>query len=156
PNLRPAVRADAPDAAARTVARLVHLAKYRNVQGLDMPDPASGAKLKVELTTDRPASGGAAPVLRPGDKAVLRITNSQPPNPANPEVPEQVLNISVLDLMSNWSIAQIYPETGAFEPLDPGRTLSIDLEASLDDGTQAATDILKVFATQATTSFQWL
>jgi hypothetical protein len=156
PNLRPAIRADASDAAARIVARLVHLAKYRNVQGLDMPDPATRAKLKVELTTDRPAAGGAAPVLRPGDTATLKITNTQAPNPANPDDPERVLNISVLDLMSNWSIAQIYPETGAFEPLDPGRTLSIDLEASLDEGTQASTDILKVFATQATTSFQWL
>jgi hypothetical protein len=156
PNLRPAVRADASDAAARIVARLVHLAKFRNVQGLDMPDPATRAKLKVELTTDRPAAGGGAPVLRPGDTAMLKITNTQARNPANPDDPERVLNISVLDLMSNWSIAQIYPETAAFEPLDPGETKSIELEASLDEGMQAATDILKVFATQATTSFQWL
>ncbi|MEZ4866962.1 MAG: CU044_2847 family protein [Caldilineaceae bacterium] len=149
PSLRPAIGRDDPDALSRLVKRLVHLAQYRNVQTLDMPDGAMAAKLKVEI------EGNA--VSKPGDLVTFKITNTQQPNPRDPNDPERILNITVLDLASDWSIAQIYPSGAApSELLNPGETLPIEFEASLPPGQHAITDIVKVFATRATTNFRWL
>ena len=157
-NLRPAVQAGAPGAVAKVVERLVHLAKYRNVQALDVPDAAARQKLQVRLTGPSPASAeGGTSVFRPGEMGALSITNTQQPNPADPNDPARVLNITILDLQADWGITQIYPAAGGnFEPLDPGATIDLPLEALLDEGQTESVDVLKVFATRATTNFRWL
>jgi hypothetical protein len=156
PNLRPGLAA-APVNVARLVARLVHLAKYRNVRELDVPDPSAPQNLQLALETANGATEGRAYVLRPGERARLIIKNVQEPNPANPNDPARVLNITVLGLNADWSIEQAYPaEAGAFEPLDPGKTLELPFPAALDDGNTEETTIFKVFATRATTAFRWL
>ena len=144
------------DGVARVVQRLIHLAKYRNVQDLAAADAAAQQTLKVELV-GAPAGAGEAPIFRPGDKVTLRITNLQPPNPADPNDPARILNVTVLDLAPDWSIQQIYPsQAGAFEPVQPGATIPLELEAYLPAGYGESTDIVKVFATRATTQFRWL
>jgi len=156
PNLRPALAVADPGSAARVVARLIHLAKYRNVQDLAVADKAAPQKLRVELV-GVPADAGEAPIFRPGDKVTLQITNLLSPNAADLSDPSRILNITVLDLASDWSIQQIYPsQAGAFEPVQPGASLPLELDAYLPDGYTESTDIVKVFATRATTQFRWL
>ena len=68
-----------------------------------------------------------------------------------------MLNITVLALGSDWSVAQFYPEqAGSFEPLDPGQSIEKEIDLFLLEGYTENTDIIKVFATQATTQFRWL
>lgn len=152
-NLRPAIPAKAPDAAAKVVQRLVHLAKYRNVQLLDIPDPNLRQKLKVTVTSAAPTD--ATGIFHPGDQLKLAITNTQSPGAMND--PSLILNITVLDLGTDWSITQIYPaRSGSFESLDPGETKTLDFEAFLPEGYTESVDTLKIFATRGTTQFHWL
>ncbi|MBX3014389.1 MAG: caspase family protein [Caldilineaceae bacterium] len=153
PNLRPALRTADPMALQLLVERLVHLGQYRNVLMLDMPDPAAQAKLKVALQTSNAQVG--API-RPGEEIAIKITNTQTPNPHDPNDPQWVLNVAVLMLSSDWSITQIYPATAAFEPIDPGKHLDLAFEAYLPDGQTESQDIFKIFATRGTTDFRWL
>ena len=149
PYLRPALRVADANAVRALVKRLVHLAQYRNVQTLDMPDAKMAAKLQVTLD--------AKAVNKPGDQIKLEITNTQQPNPNDPDDPERVLNITLLALSSDWSVAQIYPSgAGQFEPVDPGKSISLEFEAYLPDGRDDSLDILKVFATRSPTNFRWL
>src|ERR1035441_9614837 len=154
----PTVAATEPDAASVIVQRAVHIVKFKNVLALDTPDTSMKQKLAVSLdgsgNTDR---AGGPTFFKPGDRLTLNITNPQQPNPADPNDPRRVLNITVLDLASDWSITQFYPASaGAFEPLDPGKTLPLELEAWLPAGQSEILDKLKVFATRDTTNFRWL
>lgn len=156
PNLRPALCVSAPESVSCLVQRLVHLAKYRNVQELSMPAADVQQKLTVELLNAVAGSGGA-PIFRPGEPINLRITNVQPPNPADLDDPTRILNITVLDLAADWSIKQIYPAlAGAAEALQPGATIPLDFKAYLPAGYSESTDIVKIFATRDTTQFHWL
>ncbi len=157
PNLRPPIAVDDPAAVGKVVQRLVHLAKYYNVRDLSTPASNITQKLHVALT---PVSGdpahdaGGAPGFRPGDNVKLVVSNTQTPGAAND--PARILNITIFDLAPDWSIQQIFPEGGYFEPLDPGGSFEFEFEAYLPDGRQLGVDTLKVFATQSTTHFRWL
>ncbi len=156
PNLRPGLAA-APVNVARLVARLVHLAKYRNVRELDVPDPSAPQNLQLTLETAGGATEGRAHIMRPGERARLTIKNLQQPNPADPNDPARVLNITVLGLNADWSIEQAYPaEAGTFEPLDPGKSIELPFPAELGAGYSEETTVFKVFGTRATTQFRWL
>ncbi len=156
PNLRPALRAKEANGVKRLVGRLIQLAKYRNVQDLDVANPSAGQMLRVELL-GASDTAGATPIFHPGDRVKFKISNTQAPNPADPNDPKRVLNVCVLDLQSDWGIAQIYPAgAGAFEIIDPGKDIELEFEAYLPDGYTESTDVLKVFATQTTTNFRWL
>lgn len=144
PNLRPPIRAVEPGAVNRLAQRLVHLAKYRGVQELGVVDSGEAQKLKVDLI--------GKPVNRPGERVGLRVSNTQAPGDD-----ARILNIAVLALSSDWSIAQIYPAgAAAFHSLSPGETIDLTFEAYLPNGQTESSDLLKVFATQATTNFRWL
>jgi len=156
PNLRPALRAQDANALKRLVGRLIQLAKYRNVQDLDVANPSARQLLRVELL-GASDTAGETPIFHPGDRVKFKISNTQTPNPADPNDPKRVLNICVLDLQSDWGITQIYPAgAAAFEIVDPGKSIDLEFEAYLPDGYTESTDVLKVFATQATTNFRWL
>jgi len=163
PNLRPPVRVDDDDAVTRVIDRLTHLVKYTNVRELDNNDATSriSQKLIVEFVAAPPdfkpglpippqslATIGPSITVTHGGWAFLRIRNDYDPH---------VLNVTVLDLQSDWGISQIYPaRAGSYEPVDPGRELILPLHVTLPDGYQAGTDIIKVFATIDTTSFRSL
>jgi hypothetical protein len=149
PNLRPPLRVGDAGAVEQLIKRLVHLVQYQNVLMLDMPDPAARAKLQVEMTPQRA-------VVKPGKQVKLKITNTQEPNPNDINDPARVLNVAVLVLSSDWSVTQVYPQTTAFEPVDPGKSIDLDFEAYLPDGETASHDIFKVFATRDATDFRWL
>jgi len=174
-NLRPALKITDDNAPAAIAQRLIHLAKYRNVQELDNHDAMSplAHKLVVELVGKQvdydPADPGEpqpfddpgqTPVLAPGEWVLVRIKNVLPKVPGAP-ASTNVLNITVLDLQPDWGITQIFPSgQGAyFEPLDPEQEIPLWLQASLPAGADDITDItdtIKVFATVGTTNFRWL
>jgi hypothetical protein len=87
----------------------------------------------------------------------VKITNAIAPNPDNINDKTRILNITVLDLAPNWQIQQLLPAgAGAFEILQPGKSIEFPIEAYLPDGYEESTDILKVFATQRTSGFRCL
>lgn len=149
PNLRPPLHVHEERALPMLVQRLVHIARYRAVELLDMPDPHMAQKLS--LTSD------ARPVNHPGEKISLTIRNTQEPNQQDVNDAERILNITALVLSSDWSISQLYPSGASpFEPLDPGTSIVLELEAYLPEGVAESVDIIKVFATQSSTNFRWL
>ncbi len=141
PGLRPALRVADPAALSTLVQRLVHLAKYRNVQSLDMPDPKMRQKLAVELvgaSASTPAAAGIdeLPAFRPGDTIKLSVKNTQTPNPADANDPALILNITVLDLQSDWGITQIYPGgAGALNPWTQAKRLTWNFKPSCPTAT---------------------
>ena len=151
PHLRPPVLASTPGAAARIARRLVHLARYQNVQSLQNHDGESPLRdaLVVEIVgaqdeyevgdRPRPTPLAAGAEIAAGAWIFLRVKNAHRSCP---------LNFVVLDLTPGWSIAQIVPSTGAsFETLDPGRERIIPLQTYLPAGYDDGIDVLKVIAT---------
>jgi hypothetical protein len=161
PDLGPRLLAQDPAAARETVARLVHLTRFRFVRELDNVDPRRPG-LDVELLgvqagydpayrpDPRPGSGGSALEMAMGEWTFLRITNR--------DSLRRVLNIAILDLQPDWGISQIFPglhEENLF-PLDPGQVFDLPLQGQLPGGGDQGTDLLKVFATAGAADFRWL
>ena len=153
PNLRPLLAIDDPAAAKTVVDRLVHLAKYQAVQGLDNPSSKLGRALEVELLTEdgEPFLDPQTPMVRDGDIVTLHLTNKG----------TQPLKIAVLDLEPTWEISQL-PLGGLespFFPLDSGAEEDIRLRMQVpeDEAYAHTTETLKVFAIQTgLADFRWL
>lgn len=156
-NLQPVLKVSDPDAAANVVNCLVHLSKYQAVLQLDNNDPVSAmaGKIKVELYKAgenrqlKPFDeSGNIPTLNSDEFAYLSIRNQS----------DQTLNITVLAIQPDWSIAKLYPTGADFVILEAGRELKppIRFRTSLPEGYTEGADILKVFATVSGTSFDWL
>ncbi len=161
----PNVSAVPIDDPKEVVYRLEHLARYFNVLELASPDALSrlAGKLEVKLlhTPDEPFDelGGTATVME-NEPYYLLIRNLFEPE-------GYTMNITVLNLAPDWSIQRLIPpdDQKQFE-LGPGETLLIDqgrgqralpaLRSAVPDGASEALDILKVFATTDTTSYDSL
>jgi Caspase domain len=158
PNQQPKLSIADVDA-ARLIARLEHLARYRHVAELrnhDASSPLHG-RLEVELgllPADYDPADPLEPIaetsrlleVRQGDWLCLVMRNRS----------EQVLNFTVLDLQPRWSIRQIHPLRGDYLAVDPGGEQRLALQASLPEPLAAGSDLLKVFATVDPTNFRWL
>ena len=170
--LRPEDAVGDPDAAAKVVQRLIHLAKYRNVQELRNYDTTSMLEGKLHLELLGKQAGytkGAKPNLvafaDPNQPAVqhdefvfVRLTNKLPPvnDPRRPWL--NTLNVTLFDLAPDWSISQLFPaDDSPSYTISPGLSRDIPLRMWLPDGYNQGLDILKVFATEGshTTSFRW-
>jgi hypothetical protein len=83
---------------------------------------------------------------------VLRIKNNLPKDS------NQVLNVAILALQSDWAVSQIYPTNPGenFIPIDPDSEEFFPLEAGLPENYKSGKDIIKVFATIDQTSFRSL
>lgn len=148
--------------AAGVLKRLEHMAKYLNVYDLQNHDPSSPLRKKISLELlgvqadylpgNKPSpeplpTDQGTPEFKTGQWTFLKINNDS----------TQVLNITVLDLRPNWSINQIYPaRAAAFEPLDPGHSLTLPLRASLPEGYNEGTDLIKIVATTGPSNFRFL
>ena len=153
PNLRPLLKITDSASPQQVVDRLVHLAKYKSVQGLDN----SGSKLAQAIEVELLKEDGTAfddpqnPVVQDGDIVSLRLTNKG----------NQPLKVAVLDLEPIWAVTQL-PIGGLESPffdLDKGAKEEIPLRMSLpdDEAYQQAKDIFKVFAVQrGLVDFRWL
>ncbi|HEX5187234.1 MAG TPA: caspase family protein, partial [Nitrososphaeraceae archaeon] len=167
PNLNPPLMIDDQNSVSILIQRLVHLSKYMNIQQIDNLDAASplARKLVVELfgvskdydPADRPdllplESQGNLKIVKVGQKMVLRIKNNLP------KASNQVLNVAILALQSDWAVNQIYPTNPGenFIPIDPEGEEFFPIEAALPENYESGKDILKVFATIDQTSFRSL
>lgn len=169
-NLNPPISLSDVNGATCISDRLVHLAKYRNIQELDNNDPLSPLvrKLQVELIgvessdydpvdkpNPRPFEAGDMPTVNEGEWVFLRVKNNLRAQYEND--PDAILNVTILDLQPEWGIEQIYPAGAAnFEPFDPGHELILPLNCVLPKGYKTGVDTIKVFATKGATSFRWL
>jgi hypothetical protein len=150
-EIRPALTTTADDAATAVADRLVHLARFQAVRGLDNPDPFSSlrGKLVVELYATPPGYQPGGPLTKlkqfpagrtPGVKSdtwiILAVTNRS----------TAVVNVSVLDLGSDWSVSSAL-EDEPFHPIDGGATWQLPLRARLAKGQRTGKDVLKVIAT---------
>lgn len=161
-KLRPALKYDDANAAGMLAQRLIHLAKYKNVQELTNNSGRNrlSNKLIVSLAgrqaeydpEDEPhpepiEDSQETVTIKDGEWLFLRIENQH----------KDPLNISVLDLQPDWGITQVYPARGAaYELLDPSGHLVLPLRAHLPDDYTTAIDVVKVFATIDTTDSRWL
>jgi hypothetical protein len=162
PNLAPPLNVSDADAARRAAARLLHLAKYRNVRRLANLDPVSplARKFSAELKgvqTDyrfgtppkpRPFDESAGvPAVKVGEWIFLRARN---------DTAESRLNVTVLNLRPDWSVRQVFPSgSGLFELLEPGQELLLPLCADLPADYDEGVDLIKVFATVEPTDFHF-
>ena len=162
--LRPAIKVDKSKAASTIVKRLVHLAKYQAAEELDNHDLNSELKGKIEieilgkqddyepgdLPDPEPFEDPDNPTLKDGEYLFIKIRNKH----------SSVLNFTVLDLVSDWEIAQIEPNpqisSANYIPLEPEEEKPITLQMSLPDREKTGSDIFKVFATIGQANFRWL
>jgi hypothetical protein len=140
-------------AARQVVARLVHLARYQAVQSLDNPDPASPLRGQVVIDLLRtpanfqrgqpthelkPYPAGMVPRLKPGQWVVLSVTNRS----------GRAVNLTVLDLSSDWSVTVIDLDGERSFPVGPtDPSFHLPLQAALPGGQPKGSDVLKVVAT---------
>ena len=164
--------------------RLTHLAKYFNVLELSSPDAMSrlAGKLEVKLmrTPEEPFDepGGIPTVDRDTNRsttcasATCSSRMEGPPSDADwyiEELRRRTMNITVLNLAPDWSISRFLPPSDAedYFDLEPGETLLLRAGGrasrgaagsgfSRAAGATEAVDILKVFATTDTTSYDSL
>jgi hypothetical protein len=150
--IRPELRTDDPAAAAKVVARLIHLARFLALRQLDNADPFSPLRGKVAvqlfrtppgfqqgdpLTRLTPFPTGQTPRLKQGDWVVLSVTNRS----------AGVVNAVVFDLAPDWAVA-IAHSGEPFHPIDgDGSAWLLTLQASLPEGLAAGKDTLKVLVT---------
>ncbi|MEG4344415.1 caspase family protein [Microcoleus sp. A003_D6] len=156
----PRIKASDPDAAAKVVKRLVHLAKYHATAELDNTDkdaPLAGKFIVEWLGTSdiyesgdktppksqlKPFADTRKPTVKVGDYVFLSIQNDS----------FQALNVAVLDLASDWSIEQISPGKGEnFITIEAGKKESIAIRA-----TSEGEDVVKILATVGPINFRWL
>jgi hypothetical protein len=139
-----------PASVEEALAWLTHLAKFRNVQGLENRSYRSPLNGKVRLETRRIPKGweGEHPQALPlwgeegsgefrvGDELYLRVHNAS----------GFPLNVAVLDLQPGWSIEQVYPPPGAgsFETVEPGGATDVYIVLSLPGSFDRPVDLFKV------------
>lgn len=116
----PPVKISDPDAANTVVKRLVHLAKYHATAELDNRDKSSPMADKLVIKWL-----GTSDVYGEGDDIPPESQLNKFPDPSNRTVIvgeyvflliqntySQALNVAVLDIASDWSVEQIYPNKG--------------------------------------------
>lgn len=154
PNLRPTLSLTTTNAPRVLVERLVHLAKYRNVLRLENQSGLSSIVDKLHAQVHRPqdteqtrwkSEAGSSLLLEPGEKIDLAITNCS----------SQRMYVAVLDLASDWSIQQLYPQSNT-DLLGPQKTETISLVAERAASCSEGIDTLKVFAALDVTDFHGL
>ena len=154
-NIHPPAKIDDPDASAKVVRRLVHLAKYKATSEIDNADtdsPLSG-KLAVEWlgTSDTYDTGDPIPKKE-------KLTQFADPNKPTVKIGEyvflsirndsaKVLNVAALNLDAEWAIEQILPTNESFITLEPGREKILQLKPALDGKDDAVENTVKVFGT---------
>ena len=154
-NINPPAKIVDPNAPAKVVKRLVHLAKYKATSEIDNRDtdsPLSG-KLTAEWlgTSDTYDLGDPIPKRE-------KLTRFADPNKPTVKVGEyvflsirndskQTLNVAVLNLDAEWAIEQILPVNESFITLEAGREKILPLKPTLDGKDDSVENTVKVFGT---------
>ena len=160
PNQGPCLPTDDEASPAKVVKRLEHLATYSDVLRLSNSSSTSALahKLEVELEgwLDEDFEDGdpmePEPFAGPAEIAtqqwaVLRIKNAS----------SETLNVALYDMQPDWGISLVPLGGGKdFRTFNPGEEVRLPLRGWLPEHYDDAKDVLKVFATIDTTSFNWL
>ncbi len=163
-NLGPALPVAVPAAEAELLCRLIHLAKFGDLEQIANGDARSPLKGKLHLKPRRieasAATGdvadqrplgeleSAGPIeLRCGERLLLEIENKF----------ARSLNVILLNLRSDWGIEQIFPSKrdAEFWPLDPGEKTTVCICGYLPDGIAKSREVIKAFATIGVPDFLW-
>lgn len=154
----PLVALPAPSSPEAVIAALEHLARFRNIQELNNPDPRADLHNALEVSLGRlpgPWRRGTTlspepfptlpPQARAGDWLCLTIKNRSP----------RELNIAVLDLQADWSIRKAYP-VGGYLPLGPDMCERIPFQVSWPFRKPQGRDLMKILAATGPVDFRWL
>ena len=144
PRIKPPLALADEEAPATMIDRLIHLARYRNVQQLVNNDSRASEAPNVTFEwLDVPRDHTFAD----GDVARLLVRNDS----------SYEVEIVVLELAPDWRVEQIYPESSAesytFAP-EESDTLEFDVHIEGDDDEE--TSIFKLFATVQGSNFRML
>lgn len=146
PRISPPLLVDAPDSPDKVVQRLEHVVQYLNAWELK-GDDASGLRNKVAISVVRNHGRGAGTVsLRVGESISVRGHNRT----------GRPLSAALLYFGPDWHLERIWPEGVDYTELAPtaeeGLAL-VNLDVSLPEGVDSATERLKLIVTEKPTSF---
>lgn len=131
------------NAAGEAVERVKNLVHWLMV--LNLKNPTSGIRLKVELRRDPDKKGEPPPEeVTSGTELTYVVTNEDDQTP---------IYIYLLDISSDGSVCLLYPAdqecnpVGSNEELKPGKSKPIRIGLSVPNGLTGVVDVLKVLAT---------
>jgi predicted phosphodiesterase len=129
--------------------RLVHLTKFSMVKLIENSASVAPLARLIELAvTGGNAKGpGGEAVADVGDRLTFTVRNKSP---------QDALNVTVLDLQPDWSVAKVFPPDADSVLVDPGSNVEVPLEFELPRDYKESLETIKVFATVGNTSFDWL
>lgn len=147
PNMGPPIRIDATWAEHDLLRRLVHLAKFFDLERMDNDDLESPLWGKLRLCGASFAETPGPIKLRCGESLQFGIENAS----------SRALNVVVLNLQPDWGVTQIFPcrRDGEYWTLDPKQKKTVEINAYLPDSCEESKDVIKVFATVGIPSFLW-
>lgn len=158
------LRLEAATSAETVAARLAHLARFRNIQELDNPDPSSRIAGGLEVDLGRLPGGWSdgrtglvqaeeissfdGSAVRDGEWLCLTVRNRS----------RLRLHFAVLNLQPGWAIQQVAPASRFTDTLllEAGTAARLPLRAQRSGAGSRGRDILKVFASAKTADFRWL
>lgn len=152
-NLGSPLMIDDPDAPAKVVKRLIHLAKYQTAEEIDNPESELFDDIEYELLdakTKKPFDDLNNICLKSGNRVYVRIKNTS----------SQPLSVAVLNFLPTWGISQI-PILGDHSPffvLQPSQNTEtrIRFEVPEKEDNKQLKETLKLFVTRGAANFQWL
>lgn len=149
------VQLPVPSGPEAVVAALEHLARFRNIQELDNPDPGADLHGAIVVSLERLPGPGrrgvpqSFPALPPrvqvGDGVCLVIENRS----------VRELNVAVLNLQADWSIRKAYP-FGDYLPSRRGARERIPFEVKWPFRQPRGRDLLKILAVTGPLDVRWL
>ena len=152
-NLGSPLMIDDPEAPAKVVKLLVHLAKYQAYQEIDNPESELINDIEYELldaNTKKPFDDPNNISVKSGQRVYLRIKNTS----------SQPLNVAVLDFEPTWKISQIpiLGDHSAFFSLQPGQDAHTRIKFNIPEkeGYEQVKETFKLFVTRGLANFQWL
>lgn len=135
--LSPGVDANAEGFAAEVERQLLAWARWFSLLEIDNPSPSLKISLNVRRQDD-PAEAPLPDAVTLGERIVYTVTNDS----------EQPVYVTALALSADGSVGLLYPrQIGAQESLPPDGEHEQVLRPVIPDGDPAATDVLKIIAT---------
>jgi hypothetical protein len=126
-----------PELVDRLEDRALHWARWLGLLALRNPAAADSVEFRL-VPRGRPAEPGRIPVFAPGRQPFdIKVKNRS----------RQQLFVYILDLPSDGSVRQVYPDPGQTAPLGPGEETSIgDWTINVPNGAASVRDVFKLVA----------